>query len=299
MSLAAVRVTCAFVVVIALAGCATNTETWGGPGEGADMVGPVAKVEAIAALLPAKIRDSGKMMVGVNVPYVPNEFRDSSGKIVGFDVDLMNAVSQVLGVVPQYLLATFEKIIPAVQAGTFDVGMSSFTDKVERRKTVDFTDYFRAGVQWAQQTGRPRIDPDNACGLKVAVQATTLEDTDEVPDKSARCVAEGKDPIIKMPFGDQSAATTALILGQVDAMSVDSPVTAYALKQTDGRLEKVGPLYLAAPYGWPVAKGSPLAKALQQAVQHLMDNGDYRKIAENWGVQSGMIDRSTVNGALQ
>ena len=58
--------------------------------------------------------------------------------------------------------------------------MSSFTDTVEREKQVDFVNYYTAGIQWASPKGND-VDPDNACGLKVAVQATTYEDTDEVP----------------------------------------------------------------------------------------------------------------------
>ena len=66
------------------------------------------------------------------MPYAPNEFKDSSGKIVGFDVDLMNAIATMLGLTAEYREAEFDKIIPAIQGGTYDVGMSSFTDTKER-----------------------------------------------------------------------------------------------------------------------------------------------------------------------
>src|SRR5690606_9677654 len=128
----------------------------------------VEKVDAIAATVPERIRQAGKLVVGVNVPYQPNEYRDASGEIVGFDVDLFDAVATTLGLRVDYVESAFEKIIPAIQAGTYDVGMSSITDSREREKQVDFTTYFSAGVQWAQRTGKD-IDPDNACGKKVAV----------------------------------------------------------------------------------------------------------------------------------
>ena len=54
-----------------------------------------------------------------------------------------------------------------------------------------------------------------------------------------------------------------------------SPVTAYAIKQSNGKLEAAGEIFDAAPYGWPVAKGSPLAQSLQQALQHLIDDGTF------------------------
>ncbi|MFI5782220.1 ABC transporter substrate-binding protein [Nocardia sp. NPDC051570] len=278
---------------LVLTGCTTNTE------DNAPKVAKVqvAKVDSIAAELPSDIKQSGKLVVGVNVPYQPNEYKDpTTGQIVGFDVDLMNAVASVLGVTADYKEADFEKIIPSIEAGTFNLGMSSFTDNVERQKTVDFVDYFSAGTQWAEQKGKP-VDPNNACGKKVAVQRTTIQDNDEVPAKSKACTDAGKPAIQKVPFDDQSAAATALVLGQVDAFSADSPVTAYAVKQNKDKIEAAGPLFESAPYGWPVKKGSPLAPVLQEAVQHLMDSGDYRKICENWGVQEGALTKSVINGA--
>ncbi|RZK58879.1 MAG: ABC transporter substrate-binding protein, partial [Rhodococcus sp. (in: high G+C Gram-positive bacteria)] len=229
-------------------------------------------------------------------PYSPNEFKDPSGKIVGFDVDLVDAVGKVLGVTPEYTEADFDKIIPSIQAGSYDMGMSSFTDTKEREQSVDFTTYFSAGVQWAQPAGKS-VDPTNACGLRVGVQTTTIEDLEEVPAKSAACVAAGKPPIEIVKFDSQDDAASAVALGKVDAMSADSPVTAYAIKQSEGKIEAAGEVFDAAPYGWPVAKGSPLAQTLQQALQHLIDDGTYRTIAENWGVEAGVITTSQINGA--
>ena len=56
-------------------------------------------------------------MIGVNVPYAPNEFKNSAGEIVGFDVDLMNAVAQTLGLTPDYRETAFESIMPSVSGG--------------------------------------------------------------------------------------------------------------------------------------------------------------------------------------
>jgi polar amino acid transport system substrate-binding protein len=280
---------------LALAGCASNTES-SGTSTSATAVKP-AKVDAIANTVPEPIKSSGKLVVGVNVPYSPNEFKDPSGKIVGFDVDIMNAVASVLGLTPDYRESDFDKIIPSIAGGTYNVGMSSFTDTKEREQTVDFVTYFSAGTLWAQRPGPP-IDPNNACGKKVAVQSTTIQDTNEIPAKSDACVKAGKPAINKVKFDRQDDATTALVLGEVDAMSADSPVTAYAIKQSGGKLKAAGEVLESAPYGWPVAKGSPLAQSLLQALQHIMTTGDYKTIATNWGVQTGMIDKPVINGAI-
>jgi polar amino acid transport system substrate-binding protein len=278
---------------LALASCSSNSETSGPTGS---VSATITQDAALASLLPAKIKTAGKLVVGVNQPYTPNEYKDSSGKIVGFDVDLLDATAKVLGLTTSYQEADFAKIIPAVQAGTYDVGMSSFTDTKEREKTVDFTTYFSAGEQWAYPAGKT-VDPDNACGLKVSVQTTTYEDTDEVPAKSKACTDAGKPAITKVQFDSQDDATNAAVLGKVDAMSADSPVTAYAVKQSGGKLALAAKIYDSAPYGWAVPKGSTLGQALQKAVQTLMDNGTYLQICTKWGVQSGAIKSSVINGA--
>ena len=285
---------------LTLSGCAKNSEsgsgTSAGPTQSTVAVTP-QKADDVAATLPDDIRKSGKLVVGVNIPYTPNEFKDAQGKIVGFDVDLMNAVAGTLGLTADYRESDFAKIIPSIDGGTYNVGMSSFTDTKEREKQVDFVTYFSAGSQWAQRPGGG-IDPNNACGKKVAVQATTVQETDELPAKSKACVGAGKPEIQIIKFDGQDAATNAVVLGQADAMSADSPVTAWAIKQSNGKLEAAGPIFDSAPYGWPVKKGSPLAQSLQKALEHLIKSGDYKTIATNWGVESGVIDKPVINGAV-
>lgn len=281
---------------LALSGCTKNTESTS-PASSSSAA-PAAKVESIANTVPEAIKSSGKLIVGVNIPYAPNEYKDSStGKIVGFDVDLMNAIAQTLGLTVDYREESdFSKIIPAIQAGTYNVGMSSFTDSKQREQQVDFVTYFSAGSLWAQRAGG-QIDPNNACGKKVAVESTTVQDTEELPAKSKTCTDAGKPPIDVVKFDNQDQAANAVVVGQADAMSADSPVTLWAIKQTGGKLVQAGEVFNSAPYGWPVKKGSPLAQSLLQALQHLIDNGTYKQIASSWGVQAGMIDKPVVNGA--
>ena len=290
----------AVAAAVSLSGCASKTETGSGTEPGptttTTAVSP-KKVDDIAATVPEDIRNSGTLIVGVNIPYPPNEFKDPEGKIVGFDVDLMNAVAAVLGLTVDYRESDFAKIIPSIDGGTYNVGMSSFTDTREREKQVDFVTYFSAGTLWAQRPGEA-IDPNNACGKKVAVHATTVQETDELPAKSKACVDAGKQEIQIIKFDGQDAATNAVVLGQADALSADSPVTAYAIKQSRGKLESAGEIFDSAPYGWPVKKGSPLAQSLLKALEHLISTGDYKTVAANWGVESGMIDKPVINGAV-
>ena len=265
----------AATATLAVSGCSAGSDSGSSESTSAAS-GASEKVDEIANTVPEAIKSSGKLIVGVNIPYAPNEFKDPSGKIVGFDVDLVNAVAATLGLTPEYREADFAKIIPSIQGDTFNIGMSSFTDTKEREQTVDFVTYFSAGILWAQRPGEP-IDPNNACGKKVAVQATTTEETDELPAKSKACTDAGKPAIDIIKFDGQDAATNAVVLGQADAMSADSPVTAYAIKQSNGKLEAAGEIADAAPYGWPVKKDSPLAQSLKQALEHLIENGNYKR----------------------
>ena len=293
---AAVLVSVGAVAALAAAGCASNASNEGGAGPTGTFSASASQQQSIADLVPDNIKSRGKLIVGVNVPYTPNEYV-KNGKVVGFDVDLVDAVAQVLGLTTDYRQADFDKIVPAVKSGTYDIGMSSFTDTKEREQTDDFVDYFTAGIQWASQKGH-NVDPSNACGLKVSVQLNTYEQQTELPAISKACTKAGKPPLKILPSESQDDATNNLILGRVDAMSADSPVTQYAVKVSGDKLQLAGDIREAAPYGWPIKKGSSLVDAMQQALQSLMDDGTYDNICAKWGLQSGEIKTATVNGAI-
>lgn len=258
---------------------------------------PTGAVDKIAKTVPADIRDSGRLVVGVNVPYAPNEFKNSSGEIVGFDIDLMKAVARTMGLVPDFRETGFEGILPSVQDGNFNVGMSSMTDTAEREQQVDFVTYFEAGTLWARRAGSS-ADPGSPCGLRVGVAYSTIQDTQEIPSKSDACVAAGLPPVEKVVRTHQDEVTAALIAGEVDAMTADSPVTGFAIKLSGSALEPAGEVFDSAPYGWPVAKGSGLAESLRLALEHVMSTGEYRTIATMWGVEKGMITQPVINGAF-
>ena len=282
----------AAVTVLVLTGCVNNST----PATGGSTTASVTKDDKAAALLPADIAATGKLVIGTDPTYAPNEFKDEAGAPIGWGIEIASAVAGKLGLKAEFQVAKFDNIIPSVTGGKADIGESSFTDTVEREKQVDFVNYYTAGIQWASAVGKD-VDPDNACGLKVAVQATTYEDTDEVPAKSDACVAAGKEPINKLKFDTQDAATNAVVLGQADALSADSPVTLYAIEQTKGKLQVAGKTFDVAPYGIVVKKGSDLTKAVQAALQSMVDDGSYGEILTKWGVADGGIDTITINAA--
>jgi polar amino acid transport system substrate-binding protein len=275
-----------------LSACANNSDSEAG---GSSTSASVEKDEDLAAMVPAEIAKRGTIKVGTDPTYAPNEFKDDSDKIVGFDIDLFNAVSEKLGLKAEYNASIFDNIIPGVQGGSYDVGVSSFTDNAEREQVVDMVTYLEAGTQWARAADGD-VDPDKACGHKVAVQTGTVQ-VDDLTARSEACTTAGDKAIDILQFDDQGAASNAVVVGQAEAVLADSPIVAYAVQQSNDKLELVGDVYDAAPYAYVVPKGSELGKALQGAVQSLIDDGTYADILKKWLLEGGAVDTSQINGA--
>ena len=285
----------AAAAALMLTGCVDNS-TLAESGSTETSAAAITKDDAAAALLPAEVADRGTLIIGTEPTYAPNEFKNEAGDPIGWDIELARGLAAKLGLEPEFQVAKFDNIIPSVAGGKADIGASSFTDTVEREEQVDFVNYYSAGIQWASAPGT-EVDPDNACGLKVAVQTATYEDTDEVPAKSDACVAAGKPPITKLKFDTQADVANAVVLGQADALSADSPVTLYAIAQTGDKLQPAGATFDEAPYGMVVAKGSELTDAVQAALQSMVDDGSYATILDAWGVTDGGLDEITINAA--
>lgn len=285
----------AAVAALALSGCVDNS-TPSSSSSASSAAFDVKKDDSLANSVPAKIKSAGVLTVGMDDTYPPNEYKDDNGNPAGWEVDFTNAIGQKLGLKINYAIAKFDNIIPSITGGKDDFGMSSFTDTVEREKQVDFVNYYNAGILWASAKGKT-VDPDNACGMKVAVQSTTYEDTDEVPAKSKACTDKGKPAIQALRYDNQDDATNAVILGKADALSADSPVTLYAVSKSSGKLQAAGKTFDVAPYGIPVAKNSDLTPVLQKTIQALIDDGTYKKILDKWGVADGSVTKADLNAA--
>mgnify|MGYP001636417972 FL=1 len=283
--------TLAILLTASLAGCVTNEEL-GNP-DGWEPILP-AKNSELAALVPKDIQARGKITVGTNPPYAPNEFKDSDGNIIGFEMDLIRAAGAMMGLQVDVQQMDFNLILPAISAGSVDVGASAFTDTEDRQTNYDFVDFYSAGISWATQPGA-HVDPDNACGLKVAVQKGTYSDTDEVQGRSEECEAQGKPPIEKLVYEKADGAATATILKKAQAYSADSPVIDFAIARSEGKLVRVGEPFDTAPFGMGVKKNNPLGTALAAAMQIMMKDGNYEAILKQWDLQDGGLDSVTFN----
>jgi polar amino acid transport system substrate-binding protein len=255
----------------------------------------VSQDEDLSAKLPESIKSAGVIKVGTDATYAPNEFLAADGKTVqGVDVDVFNAVAAKFGVKTEWQPADFGSIINGVNGKKYDIGISSFTINDERKKAVTMVSYFSAGTQWATAEGNPKgVDPDNACGKTIAVQTDTVQDTDDLPARNKKC---GGNEIKVLRYGGQDQATNAVVSGKADAMLADSPVVAYAVKQTGGKLETLGDIYDAAPYGYVLPKDqTEFAEAIVEALEQIEADGSYEAALKKWGVEQGAIDDFAVN----
>jgi len=82
-------------------------------------------------------------------------------------------------------------------------------------------------------------------------------------------------------------------------MLADSPIVAYAVKQTNGTLALVGDIYDSAPYGYAIAKDQKaFADVIGEAVQALIADGTYKTILDKWGVTAGAVTTAEVNPSV-
>jgi len=260
----------------------------------------VAKVPAIAKLVPAKIRAKGTLVVASDATYAPMEKIAKDGHtVVGVDPDLAHLIGQVLGLNFKVENQTFDGIIPGLQSGKYDVGMSAFTDTLARQKVVDFVTYFSAGTSFYEKvSGSPTITGlKSLCGLTVAVENGTTEQADATA-QSKKCTNLGKSGVTVHAFPNQNEANLDISSGHAQVGMADSPVAAYIVKWSHGQFKLAGNAYGTAPYGIALPKGNGMTKPVLAAIKYLMSHGQYMTTLTNWGVQKGAISNPKINGAI-
>jgi polar amino acid transport system substrate-binding protein len=294
----------AAALAVVLAGCGAGGDGSGGappaaaPGGAppSESVPTVARDDALAAMVPQQISSDGVLQFGVDASYAPNEFTAPDGTtIIGMDVDLGTAIGQKLGLKAQFENTQFSGIIAGVEAGRYEMAMSSFTINPERTQVVDMVSYFTAGTSIAVGSGNPQnVNPDDLCGLGVGVQAGTVQ-VEDIAARNEKCTAEGKPAIQVTELQAQSDVTLALAANRIVAMLADSPVVSYAVTTTDGAVEQLGSTYDTAPYGVALPKGQgQYPEAVRGAVQALMEDGTYAAILEKWNVSDGAIPTAEI-----
>lgn len=258
---------------------------------------------ALARLVPQHLKEKGEIIIATDASYAPMEFKDSKGRIVGVDIDLGKAIAARLGLKAQFQGVKFDGILAGVQAGKYDMSISDFAATKERQKVVDMVTYLASGQAIAVRAGNPDgVDAQLLCGVRVAVQTATIA-ADEIKEiRNPKCKAAGKAPIPGDGdrFDLQTEVTAAVAAGRASAMIADSLVVNYAVEQSGGKLERLGEPYSVSPTAIVVPKGDgQLTRAIQGAVQLLIEDGTYKRILGEWGVESNAVTRAVINGATE
>ena len=222
----------------------------------------------------AEIKKSGKVIIGTEGEYPPFNYFNEKNELVGFDIDIGNAMAEKLGLKPEWKAQPFDTLLIALNQGRFDFVIASHTITPERAKAVDFTKpYYCTGTVIVSKPGGPKT-PEELKGKVVAVQVgTTFYEwvKENVPD-----VAEIK------TFPTNPAALEALLSGRVDAWVTDQFTALEAIKQRGVELQVSDPVN-REEIGIAVAKGNKgLLTALNNALDAIMADGTYEKISLKW-----------------
>ena len=283
----------ALALLLAACGSSNNTTTGSGGV-------PTQSAATPTVAPPTDLITPGTLTVGSDTTYPPQEYIDpTTNKATGFDVDLITAIAQRMGLKANIVTAKFDTIIDDLANKRYDVVISAVTINSDREKKADFIPYFNAGESLLVQNGNPKNIKGltDLCGQNVGVQTGTVEQTD-LQTASTACTKAGKSAINMTVLQDQTSVVQLLANNRVVATFQDSPVTDYYNKQHPGQFTVGGSVINAAEEGIAVRKGdTSMLNALQTAFNQLKADGSYHKIILQWGLTSGeitMIDRRNV-----
>lgn len=215
---------------------------------------------------------SGVLTVGSDTTWPPMEYVEGD-KIVGFDVDLTQAIADKLGLELDYQSTPWDGIIPALVAHKFDMVISSMTITEEKKKEVNFSDpYFNTDQAAVVKEGSDIDAVEKMDGKTVGVQLGT---TGELAAKDIKgCMTKTYDDIL-MAFEDLKA-------GRIDAVMADSYLSYSYAAKNEGY--KVGFVVITGEkLGIAFAKESPnLLTAVNGALKTLIEDGTYNSIYKKW-----------------
>lgn len=218
-------------------------------------------------------KDAGVLSVGSDIPYAPIEFGDPPD-YEGFDVDLVGAIAEKLGVKAEFTKTPFDTITRDLAQGKFDMVASAMTITPERAEEVTFSDpYFAANQALAVTEGSDIESADDLAGGTVAAQLATTGESwarENLPDTEVRT------------FDLVDDALQAVNTGQVDAAVIDFPVVFWAEEQGEG-IVVAETIETDESYGMAFAdENTALLDKVNEALAELKKDGTYSEIYEKW-----------------
>lgn len=221
-----------------------------------------------------QIRASGTLKLATEGAFPPfNSYQDKA--LVGFEIDLGNAVGVALKLKVSWVAQPFDGLLIGLNAGRYDAVLASHAITPERQKAVDFlAPHYCSTVNIVAKKGGP-LTSKALAGKTVGTQIGTAQ----IPIlKAIPGIGEVK------TYPNDQTVLTALQAGRVDAWSSNGPVVAYMLKQT-GQQGKIliGETISNELNAGAVSKGNKaLHDALEGAMKGLMADGSYAKISQKW-----------------
>ena len=223
--------------------------------------------------------EDGKLTVVAELGFAPFEYMDEkTGEPVGFDVDVINAVAEKMGLTASYLPnQKFDTLVPIIkQGGKADVSIAAITITDERLESVDFSE--------------PYLDSNQA--IVVAKGSSETQETLNDASKQVVCqggttgdewIGENLPDAVRAPVDAVPAALTGVQTGLYQAMVVDLPVASYMLAQSFSVLLIVKEIPTGEQYGIAVSKDNPeLTQAVNKALEDMKSDGTMKEIETKW-----------------
>jgi len=276
---------------------ALASAAWPAAAEGDPALVQTAQPELVK-MLPPRAAEARTFTLAVSLGSPPDDFRDAKGETVGWEIDIMRAATQALGLQLDIRPTTFDSLIPGLQAKRFDgaTGQMGVTDA--REKVVDMVGTLTGNELFAALAGSDlKVNGlDDLCGVAVGTTRGSREMV-FAEDHQPKCAAAGRKPINALAFSDGNGAAEALMSRRVDLYWLGSTAISYFVAQSRGRTKVVGSYTDTSYLGVALPKGSDLAAPLQAAIQHLIDDGTYGKIVAKWGLEGNAIKQAPLNPA--
>lgn len=222
---------------------------------------------------------SGKTyQIGTDVTFAPFEFQDASGKFVGIDMDLLDAIAKDQNFKYEIKPLGFNAAVQALEANQVDGVIAGMSITDERKQKFDFSDpYFDSGVVMAIRQDQESIKSyEDLRGKKVAVKTGTegYSFAESISSKYGFTI---------VPFDDSAQMYDDVKTGNSVACFDDFPVLAYGVEQNNG-LKIVTDMEPGASYGFAVSKGrnQELLQKFNAGLINLRASGEYDRIKEKY-----------------
>ncbi|MFF0777803.1 transporter substrate-binding domain-containing protein [Streptomyces sp. NPDC003720] len=268
----------------------------------------VSEVKSISTELPAAIKKSGKLEIGIGA--LPAGFPplayvgDDQKTLTGSEPDLGRLVAAVLGLKPEVKNSTWENLFVGIDSGKVDVAFSNVTDTEERKRKYEFAAYRQDNLAFLvakKNTWNFDGDYEHLAGKTIAVASGTNQERILLEWK-AKLAKEGKKLNVKY-FQDSTSTYLALNSGKVDASFGPNPGFAYHNRQVAGtpNATRTAGTYSGAGASLQgliaatAKKDSGLAKPLADAINYLIKNGQYTEWLKAYNLSNEAVAKSEVN----